>query len=157
MFITMARILRLLILCFINFTFMMAPKTTIHISSFNCTGMKSSLEYISKSICSQSDIIALQEMWILPNEVELCKTVHNEFTGFSKSSVDVEKGVLRGRPYGGLGFLWRSTLDAHVTPVAMEEDRLLGLKVKTDTQELLIINVYMPTQNNQNYDEYVNN
>ena len=74
----------------------MATTNTINISSFNCTGIKSSTEYIAKSICANSDIIALQELWILPNEVELCQTIHNEFTGFSKSSVDVEKGVLRG-------------------------------------------------------------
>ena len=106
----------------------MAVKSSIKISSFNCTGIKSSIDYISNDMCGQSDIIALQELWIYPDEVELCQNIHKDFTGFAKSSVDVERGPLRGRPYGGLGFLWRSSLDAHVTPVAFEEDRLMGLR-----------------------------
>ena len=133
----------------------MAFKNQIQISSFNCTGIKSSREYISTNICINSDIIAMQEMWILPHEVDVCQSIHRDFTGFAKSSVDVEKGPLRGRPYGGLGFLWRSSLDAHVTPVAYEEDRLMGLKVQTDSQALLIINVYMPTHSYQNLDEFM--
>ena len=93
----------------------------LYISSFNCKGVKSSLEFVSTELCNKYDIIALQELWILPNETELCNTIHPYFESFSTSSVEVESGILSGRPYGGMGLLWRKTLDPFVKPVSFQK------------------------------------
>ena len=115
----------------------MAVSNQLNISSFNCTGVKSSIEYVAGSICPKYNIIALQELWIMPHELDVINDVHGEF----KSSVDVECGVLRGRPYGGLGFMWHRSLDAHVTPVPLEDDRLMAHRIYNSTHFILLINV----------------
>ena len=126
----------------------------LYISSFNCKGVKSSLEFVSTELCNKYDIIALQELWILPNETELCNTIHPYFESFSTSSVEVESGILSGRPYGGMGLLWRKTLDPFVKPVSFHDNRLVGLIIDINNVKTLIINVYMPTQCSENLNEF---
>ena len=133
----------------------MASINSLNISSFNCTGIKSSLEYLSEHLCPKYNILVLQELWILPHEVDVVSNIHSEYNGFAKSAVDVESGVLRGRPYGGLGFLWHQSLDAHVTPMPLEDNRLLALKITDDNYSIMLINVYMPTQSSEHYDEFI--
>ena len=125
------------------------------ISTFNCTGLKSSLEYVANNLCNDHDIIALQETWLLPHDLPLCDTIHPDFCAFATSAVDVGAGVIRGRPYGGLAFLYRRSVEPLITPINFEEDRVLGLLIKDETKSLLFLNVYMPTQSNENYDQYV--
>ena len=125
------------------------------VSTFNCTGLKSSVEYIARHLCSGNEIIALQETWLLPHDLPLCDTIHPDFCAFATSSVDVGAGVVRGRPYGGLAFLYRRSVEPLVTPISFEEDRVLGLMFKDDNRSILFLNVYMPTQSNENYDQYI--
>ena len=133
----------------------MATINSLNISTFNCTGIKSSIEYISGTLCPRFNIIALQELWNLPNELDICDNIHKDFNSFTKSSVNVERAVLRGRPYGGLGFMWHCSLDAYVSPVPLDDDRLLGLRVRKESQDIIFINVYMPTQSNDNFDHFM--
>ena len=100
---------------------------TLKICTFNCTGLKSSNVYIRDILCPKYDVIALQETWLLPHETDMCNTLHKDYCSFATSAVDVERGVLRGRPYGGLAWLWPKALDAKVKPILYDEDRLLGL------------------------------
>ena len=80
--------------------------TQTRLVSFNCSGFKSSKDYICNILLGSSDIVALQETWLLPHEVALPETLSADFQSFSSSFVNVEDGLLRGRPFGGLSFLW---------------------------------------------------
>ena len=127
----------------------------IKMCTFNCTGLKSSVEFVARSLCDNYEIIALQETWLLPHDIPLCDTIHPQYCAFATSSVDVGAGVVRGRPYGGLAFLYRRSLESHMTPVTFGEDRILGLKYEDEHKTILFMNVYLPTQSNENYDMYV--
>ena len=126
----------------------------IKLCTFNCTGYKSSETYIRNDLCSKFDIIALQETWLLPHELARFGLLHDDFCGFGTSSVDVGKGVLRGRPYGGLAWLWPKVLDSKIKPVLFDEDRLLGLTYRQGNFSFLMVNVYMPTQSTENRFEF---
>ena len=95
--------------------FILITLDKFQVSSFNCTGIKSSVEYIAQHLCKDNDIIALQETWLLPYDLPLCDSIHPEFCAFATSSVDVGTGVVRGRPHGGLAFLYRRSIEPHVT------------------------------------------
>ena len=122
--------------------------------SFNCTGLKSSVEYVT-SLCDNHDIVALQETWLLPHDIPIVDAIHRDHCAFATSSVDVGAGVVRGRPYGGLAFMYRRNIETQLTPINLGEDRLLGLLYKDDHKSILFLNVYMPTQCNNNYDLFV--
>ena len=43
--------------------------------------------------------------------------------------VDATLGIIPGRPYGGVGFLWKKGLDANVSIIECEFDWLCGIKI----------------------------
>ena len=127
----------------------------LKIASFNCTGYKSSSAYIKDTLLGNYDLIMLQETWLLPHELQVTDCLHQFYSSTSVSSVDIGAGVLRGRPYGGLTFMYHQRWAQQVTPIIYEEKRFLGMMVSFDKYSILFINIYLPTQINQNYDEYV--
>ena len=122
--------------------------------SYNCQGVKSKLPIINK-MCKESDILLLQETWLMPNECNYLKSVHKDFESFSLSSVKITNSVLVGRPYGGLSILWRRSLSPVCKLVHLEDDRLTGLIITFNNFELLIINVYLPYQQPDNLENYI--
>lgn len=74
----------------------------IRATTFNCHGYKTSYDYIRDSILDTSEIVMLQETWLLPHDIALPDNLSSNFNSFSISSVSVEEGLVRGRPYGGL-------------------------------------------------------
>ena len=129
--------------------------SNLKLSTFNCTGYKSSESYIRSVLCAKYHLIALQETWLLPNELARCDAIHPDFNSFATSAVDTGGRVLRGRPYGGLTWLWHKTLDSKVKPVVYGEDRILGLRFNVGNCSILFLNVYMPTQTNENKLEFL--
>ena len=45
-------------------------------------------------------------------ECMLLNSCHSDYYGYGVSPVDATLGVIAGRPYGGVGFLWKKCLDA---------------------------------------------
>ena len=78
----------------------------IKIASFNMHGYKNG-SVMLKQLCTDLDVISVQEHWFLPTILNLLSDFCNNFTGFSVSScLDVEAYVKTGsRPYGGIGVL----------------------------------------------------
>ena len=52
-------------------------------------------------------------------------------------------------------FLWRRSLDPFIDILVYDDEkRLLGLKITTSNATILVLNVYLPYQNDDNVDEY---
>ena len=124
------------------------------VSTFNCHGLKTATNFLEK-LCLSSHIIALQETWLYNNELDLVKNINAEFTGFSISSIRDDVDIHRGRPFGGLSFMWHKSLSSRVNLVSFDDDRILGLSYKCNMGSILFINVYLPTNNAENVDLYL--
>ena len=127
---------------------------TVTIASYNCRGFKSSVEEI-KSLCSHSDIVCLQETMLSNIDLPLLNQVHKDFFAKGLSAMDMEDGVLSGRPHGGLAILWRKSLTTSFKTVDMGDNRLLGLEVYFGSKKLLFINVYLPWCTTKHLDEFL--
>ena len=125
------------------------------ISTFNCQGLKSAMNQV-QNLCNNSQIVALQETWLYSNDLDVVKNIHKDFSGFSTSSVKDDVGIHRGRPHGGLSFMWNRSLTPYIDIVNYNDDRLLGLSFKHRDQSTLFINVYLPTNIRENVDLYLN-
>ena len=101
------------------------------------------------------DLIMLQETWLRPHELQTTDCLHQFYGSISVSSVDVSSGILRGRPYGGLTLMYHNRWAQYISPMVFEEKRILGLKLDLNNQSILFLNVYLPTQSNQHYDDFV--
>ena len=114
----------------------------LKIVSFNCNGVSSKLPVIA-NLCESADLVLLQETWLLPVDQNLLDSVSSEFCSFSSSSVDMNE-LLQGRPYGGLSFLWRKSLDQNLKLITFDDDRIVGISLKAENKDLLLLNVYLP-------------
>ena len=68
--------------------------------------------------------------------------------------MDINSKIVNGRPKGDLSFMWNKCLDAAISIINFPSDRLLGLQLRLDNSNLLIINVYMPWECPSNADHY---
>ena len=91
----------------------------------------------------------------MPHEIDKPSTIHPGFKAYATSAVDVEKGVLRGRPYGGLAVMWRTQLDRQVKIINYNDPRILGVSLVFEDFKLLLLNVYLPTQSPDNLDIFL--
>ena len=125
----------------------------LKILTWNCRGLKNN-QVSASNVCHQSDIVALQETLLWPCDVNLTDGLHPDFKGFSKSAMDVTNKIIKGRPFGGLSFLWRKSLDESIRIINYNSDRLLGLRLAVQNSSILFINVYMPWDSPDHFEDY---
>ncbi|XP_050561669.1 uncharacterized protein LOC126912652 [Spodoptera frugiperda] len=127
--------------------------STIKLVTFNCKSVTRSVDCVGR-LCRTADIVALQETWLLPHDLQFLGSIDDAFSFTGKSAVDTTAGVLRGRPYGGVALLWRKTMFPTVSVIACTSVRLTAIKVVLHDRSMLVISVYMPTDSVDNLTEF---
>ena len=123
------------------------------ISSFNCQNYKTSTEYIS-SLFNETDIIALQETWLMPNELNLPSILNDDVDAFSVSAMNISEKLHVGRPFGGISFIWKKNISKFVSIRTYNDSRILGLSLSFQAKSILLLNVYFPTTGPDGDDEF---
>jgi len=119
-------------------------KNAFNILTFNCHGLKSSIDYIMK-LYNDNDILFLSEHWLLSSEINLIKDKYfkNDWCNL-KSSINPTE-VLTGRPHGGCGFVCKKVPGVSFKNVQCTNDRLCGVEVRVSQQTVLtVFGVYLP-------------
>ena len=129
-------------------------KSSLVITSLNCRNVKSSVAEIQK-LCDHSDILLLQETWLLECDLPLLSTIHQDFYAKGISSVDLSQDVLRGRPHGGLAILWRKCIGHICKVINMHDSRLMGIEIANTQANIFVVNVYLPYCDKSNIDDYL--
>ena len=87
-------------------------------------GFYSSRSYLA-DLCNNPDtfIIGVQEHWLTPSNLHLLNSVHPDFACYAISSMNnkLTSGVFRGRPFGGVAFLWRKTIANNIEIISSED------------------------------------
>ena len=115
--------------------------------------MKSSIEEI-QNLADATDILLLQETWLVDFELSILSSLHKDFYGKGVSAVDSTCALI-GRPHGGVAILWRKALGNHCRIMDMNDKRLLGIEISNGESKLLVLNVYMPVCAEENKDEFL--
>ena len=68
--------------------------------------------------------------------------------------MDAGDSVLCGRPHGGLGILWRKSMKGCIVS-SLPNPRILSIQIDTEQHCMNIFNVYMPCDNPDNHDEFL--
>ncbi|XP_063635034.1 uncharacterized protein LOC134805719 [Cydia splendana] len=114
-------------------------------ASFNCKSVKRSVDGI-RELCRTCDLIALQETWILPDDLPYLSTIDDGFGYTGTSAVDTSVGILRGRPFGGVALLWKTSVFRNVSSVIKcDNNRVCAIKIETADRPIIVMSVYMPT------------
>ncbi len=122
--------------------------TNVKITSYNLHGFDIGLPFL-KTLCSEFDFILVQEHWLLSSQLFKLGSVDNDFSFFAISAMDHKSqcGILKGRPFGGVGILWRKKFGNLVEVINKDtEGRALTVKFNCNINEkcLLITCVYFP-------------
>jgi len=118
--------------------------------------MKTSVTEIYE-LCERSDLVLMQEHWLLPFELACLNNIHKDFLSTGKSAVDVSKSVLVGRPYGGTGILYRRELAGWVSNVETFDPRVTAITFTSTIGPVLSACVYMPcnTGDLESHEDYI--
>lgn len=115
--------------------------------------LKRSIDYI-RELCFNYDIIALQETWLLPEELGYLHSISDDFACTGTSAVDTTAGILRGRPFGGVAILWRKSAFNAVSVIPCNNPRVCAIEIVLKETSVLVFNAYMPTDEVCNLVEY---
>ena len=125
----------------------------LDILSHNVNGYDRNKEFIRDTCCSfPISVYGLQEHWLRPPSkkypgVNILKTLHPNLDGWGRSAMKekMETKILRGRPFGGTGYIWSKSISSIVTPrTEYTHDRVTVIEISTAVGPLLIINCYLP-------------
>ena len=120
-------------------------RRSVTVSAWNCRGLATATPYLNSLLESGSDIVILSEHWLWPFDLYKLDELHPSFSGFGcADSRLLETTHDKSRGCGGVGILWKKSLDAF--PIsAVESDRICGIRLKKDNETWLsIIGVYLP-------------
>ncbi|XP_073953054.1 uncharacterized protein [Choristoneura fumiferana] len=122
-------------------------------ATFNCKSVKRSVDGI-RELCKTCDVIALQETWLLPDDIPFLSTIDTSFGYTGTSAVDTAAEILRGRPYGGVAILWKTSVFKDVSIIKCDNNRLCAIKIQTGERPIIVVSVYMPTNSRENLPEF---
>ena len=100
-----------------------------------------------KELCVNNDVVFVQEHWLLRSHLHKLSDIDDNFCLYGKSAMDniQSTGILTGRPFGGVGVLWRKSLGSVISSVDCSEDgRVVVIKIEHGSSNLLCFGVYLP-------------
>jgi hypothetical protein len=89
-------------------------------------------------------VIAFQEHWLRPDEIDKLSIINNEynFSACSGMTAAISDGFVSGRPFGGVGFLWHKSLNRYMEFVKNDaEGRCSVFKLRLQSNTLLLFNL----------------
>ena len=83
--------------------------------------------------------------------------VRDDCYGYGVSPVDASLRIIRGRPNGSVGFIWKKHLESNVSIIECDYDWLCYLKLSDSKtkKEYNLLNVYLPYECDENRDDYI--
>ena len=118
----------------------------LKLCSYNSNGSGFDRRLYIKDLYSRCDILLLQEHWLYSEHLN-SYTNDLENANICGTSPMKQNELLKGRPFGGTAFIWRSDSKYKVTPIDTMNDRISFVKIQIDKYKLLLFNVYMPCDN----------
>ena len=77
-----------------------------------------------QELCKSHDVILLQKTWLAKQQLHSLNSIHDDFLFVGTSCMDLEDGVMTGRPHGDTAVLWRKALTAY--PVSNVDKSIVG-------------------------------
>ena len=114
-------------------------QSNLSVCSFNMYGFNNGLS-MSKILCSDHDIVFIQEHWLSDCNMDKLDSIHPDFQSFGLSSMNIAQSnsILNGRPFGGVVVLWRKNLSKYSICISWTVTKLM---VNSSQLNFIIIHV----------------
>lgn len=119
---------------------------TFTVCSFNMHGFNNSKSYL-RELCKDNDVIFVEEHWLLSQHLLKFNCISDDFIFYGVSAMDnvSSQGVLRGRPFGGVGVLVRKSFSNYISLCGFHQDnRAVIVKFEYRDVRILCCGVYFP-------------
>jgi exonuclease III len=128
-----------------------SSQSCVVIGTYNCRGLRDDrCEYMFR-LLNQVDVLFIQEHWMSDDQLDNFQAQHDIYLhgvcGFASNE------VLSGRPYGGCAIICNRRLHAEFTPVESNSKRECALICALGKVKILLINVYLPYENDEDSHE----
>ena len=128
----------------------------VKLCSFNCKNIVTATEAITH-IMDSTDILLVQEHWLFNYQLNFLSEISDNIRGAGKAvdNSNPISPVQKPRGYGGVGILWKQSLDNRVNVLPDGNERIQCVELTTNERPLLIVSVYLPSKGrSSNIDEY---
>ena len=96
-----------------------------------------------KNIVAAFDLCLIQEHWLLHDQLSLLN-FDPDFCSCGVSGMN-DSVLLKGRPFGGCGIIFRKKFLGHIKVLHSPSDRFCSILLKSGNLDILLICVYLPT------------
>ncbi len=113
--------------------------------TYNLHGFNQGVHYLQELLLKY-DIVCVQEHWLSSVDEGSLSNLNSDFLMVASYAVDnvLGKGILKGRPYGGVAIFVRSSIIQNFE-IICKSDRVIVLKLNN----ILVCNVYMPCNDDE--------
>ena len=119
---------------------------------FVCGGH--TFDFLNSLFC-EADFLLLSEHWLYEFEFYKLSSLGRSAGVVATSAMDQHKQRV-GRPYGGTAIVWHSSIKGKVKKIDCDDNRLCAALYTKDNMTMLLVNVYMPCDNNCHDDDFIN-
>ena len=129
---------------------------SIKIGTFNCKNIVTAGKAI-EDIMKEVDILLVQEHWLFNFQLHMFNEISSSIKGVGKAVDDMNpiSPVQKPRGYGGVGVIWKKSLDSNISVLPDGCERIQCIEMKTKGRPLIVISTYLPSKGrNNNIDEF---
>ena len=116
---------------------------SLRLCTWNCSGLMTNVHFLEKCL-KKSDICVIQENWLL-----FLSSINKDFTGWGRSSRELNMDSVWRKGKGRVAVLWRKELNARINILEeLGNDRIIVAQVRlSPTVCMFILSVYLPSSN----------
>ena len=127
--------------------------------TWNVTGLMSSSSYLSNTLNQQSiDFCGISEHWLYNYNLHFFDVINTKYKIHAVCDFDLDKISNRRVGKGGVAIMWLKKHNNNVTPLTIDDDRIVGLQFQiAPNQFAFIFQVYLPCRNHpiQAFKDYI--
>lgn len=128
---------------------MMSSNIDLKIMTWNATGVMSSASYLCDTLLNYNiDICGLSEHWLYEHNLFFLNSLTSEYRCHAISDYSLALPSNRKIGKGGVAILWHKRLDMRVTPLPLDDDRIIGIQVQIQPDlYMFVFQLYLPCSN----------
>ena len=136
-----------------------STKQNLNILTWNATGIMSSATYLTDCLYRNTiDICGISEHWLYEKDLQFLNQLDNSYISYAVADSDLKCPSKRRVGKGGVALLWHRKYDRCISPLSLDDDRIIGIKFEVNTENCIyFIQVYLPCSNHsiEVYREYM--
>lgn len=135
------------------------PNRNLNILCWNATGIMSSSTYLCNILNEKAiDICGISEHWLYEKDLYFLNEIDNNYHSYAVSDAALSLPGRRRVGKGGVAILWHKRHDHNISPLNLEDDRIIGVKYICNSEcAFYFFQMYLPCSNHSMaaYTEYI--